>query len=156
MIGQLKGEDPVEIVVLRKGKKEIIAGVKLAKVVEADLEEQVRRAKMAREKAMEEAQKALEQRQKLNEKFAEAKGKAGNKGSNVSSVSVSITDDEFTIQAQKNAVRYDIQGSLKDGKPVPSSISIREGDKKQQYSTLEKVPAAHKAEVESLLGNINN
>lgn len=72
-----------------------------------------------------------------------------------SSVSVSVTDDEFTIKAERDGVRYAVEGAVKDGKPVPAKVTVRQGEKKAEYDGLAKLPAEHKAAVEALLKRVN-
>ncbi len=63
---------------------------------------------------------------------------------------VQIENDSATIQAQKNGVNYSINGEFKDGKLVPTKITV--GD--TSYDSLEKVPEADREVANAILARI--
>jgi beta-lactamase regulating signal transducer with metallopeptidase domain len=70
------------------------------------------------------------------------------------SLQVQVRDDSFQIQAIEDGVQYLIEGGSKDGKPVPNHILIKEGDKAVEAESLDKVPEKHKERVKQLLDSV--
>lgn len=110
IIAAMKADVPFDIVVVRKGKKETIKGVK----------------------------------------FSAAKGKANSS----SSMSVSVTNDDFTIDSTKDNVKIHIAGKLVEGKAIPAQITVVNGKFKHDVNTFDDVPAAHKDAVQLLLKTV--
>ena len=110
IIAAMKADVPFDIVVVRKGKKETIQGVK----------------------------------------FPAAKGKANSS----SSMSVSVTNDDFTIDSTKDNVKIHIAGKVVEGKAIPSQITVVNGEFKHDVNTFDDVPAAHKDAVRLLLKTV--
>jgi beta-lactamase regulating signal transducer with metallopeptidase domain len=145
LIADLKSGDPFEATVLRKGKK-MVMKVTLPEATKPAAKEAVRERVTEKLKDLRKS-KGAEESDSIN------KGRPANV--KFSSMAVSVNNDEFTIKAETDEVRYAIEGTLANGKPVPSSISIRSGsDKKQEYKSLDKVPAEHQAAVKQLLGSV--
>jgi hypothetical protein len=128
-VEKAKAGEKVEVVVLRKGKKETLKGVELPEAPKRD-----RKADNFREFRFPEGG-----RFKVP---APAKG--------FEKMSVQISDDEFTIDATKGDTRYRLSGTVEGGKPTPSRIRVGE----ESYKSLEDVPEEHRAAVKQLLGSV--
>ena len=83
-------------------------------------------------------------------RFPATKGKANSS----SSMSVSVTNDDFTIDSTKDNVKIHIAGKLVEGKAMPSQITVVNGEFKHDANTFEDVPAAHKDTVTTLLKSV--
>lgn len=139
-VAALKPGEATDVVVLRKGKKQTIS-VTLPEEKKADVE---KRAETPRKP---DAPRAA----------ARPKVAGGEGGSDAKSMRVTVTvnDDEFNIRADRDGVRYTIDGKLDGGKPVPSAIVIRADGKSSEFSSWEKVPAEHRDAVKKLLTSVS-
>ncbi len=133
LMADIKPDEAVDAVVMRKSKKETIKGLKLPR--------------------------ATEQPNKNNpfrlEFFPPAGGLNlnGLNGFNGLANSVSITrnNDSFTMKAREGEVRFSIQGKIEDGKPVPTEITVEDGGKSKSYDSVDKVPEEHRQRVKDLM-----
>lgn len=223
LIGGLKNDEKIDVVVLRKGQKETIKGISVpeGKKIElrkiegkggvdfvlpknAQLSDEMRKeiekkihaaheeAHKAGERVQRDAQKFQEEarreveramkdlpkvQQDLQKEIARLKdelkrveeraekggtkgGTSGGKGdaqkakSSQSSMSVSTDGETFTISASKDGVKYEIAGTLDDGKAVAGKVSVKDGEK--SYSgTLDKIPAQYRESVKSFLTHVS-
>lgn len=72
-----------------------------------------------------------------------------------SSVSVQVQDGKFTIDATQDGVKIMIEGTVEvDGTAAPEKIEIKDGDKKVEAKTVEKVPAQYRDRVKKLLDGV--
>ncbi len=124
----------VDAIVIRKGKKEVVKGIELAEVKKP------------------EARKP-EPRTGGSGRTVEVRPASGK--SQFESVSVSINDGKFSIDASNDDVAYSLAGEVDGGKTTVSKIVVTEGKKKATYKSLEEVPAAHRDAVKQLLGSVN-
>jgi len=127
LVGGLKPGN-VEVVVIRKGKKETLKGLTLPEIPTPEAQKKYR--------VLGDNKVSGEKKVKFN------------------SMAVSVNDDEFTIKASNDAAKYVVEGTIKAGKPTAGTIRVTAGDKKSEYTSLEKVPAAHRAAVEQLLSSV--
>jgi beta-lactamase regulating signal transducer with metallopeptidase domain len=215
MIGGLKKDEKVNVIVLRKGKKEEIKGlvvpeakkvrvleggpnveffVEPLKIDEKELQEKIEKlrehvkdlkiegnlldhkdlekhlkveldrvrehmkdlkieGKLFDSKDLElqlkaEMEKVHDQIAKLK---AEGKALGGKIEGKTTTMSVQVNDGEYTIDAKKDGVKYEIKGSTDGG---PSSIVIKDGDKTVKAESVEKLPEQYRADVKKMLGQI--
>jgi len=120
-LADVKADAAVEAVVLRKGKKETVKGLKLpAKdAVASDLPGFGRLGRLL---------------------------PAGG-GTTV----VSRTDDRFTATQKDGKVAVTVKGKVDGGKAKLESVTVEDGSEKKTYEALDEVPADHKKRVEGLL-----
>ncbi len=135
-VAQAKPGQKVDVVVLRKGKKETLKGVELPEAPKFE-----RRGPGEGFGFPGKGQ------------FREFKFAPGNIV--FEKMAVSVTDDQFTIDATKGDTRYRLSGTIEDGKAVPSKIDISgDGKKRQSYKSVDDVPEEHRAAVKQLLGSV--
>lgn len=131
MIETLKANKPVDVVVLRKGKKETIKGLTLPEV------KAVTRPALPGLPGQ------------LGGVFAPG-GLAGVARGGMTSIT--RNNDQFTARHQEGETTISITGTIDQGKAKADEIVIDEGKgQKATYTSLDKVPAAHKEKVEKLL-----
>jgi hypothetical protein len=136
-VEKTKRGQKVEVVVLRKGKKETLKGVELPKAAPRD-----RRPDGAFELRFPDKEFKVPEGRRFR---IPAPGKIG-----FEKMSVAINDDEFTIDATKGDTRYRLTGAVEGGKPTPSRIRIGE----ESYKSLKDVPEEHQDAVKQLLGSV--
>ena len=79
-----------------------------------------------------------------------AKGKANSS----SSMALTVTNDDFTIDSTKDNVKIHISGKVVEGKAIPSQITVVNGEFKHDANTFDDIPAAHKDAVQLLLKTV--
>jgi len=126
-VGDIKANTPVDVVVLRKGKKETLKGLSLPEV---------------------KVEKPVE-RPRLNFQFPNVFP-----GGKQVETQVTRNGDEFTIQRKEGDHSITISGKVEDGKPVPASIEIGAGKETKKYDSLEKVPEEHRGKVKTMLQSV--
>ena len=127
VVGAVKPGDEVEVVILRKGKKETLT----AKLPEPP--------------------KPVENRKREGDERRDRD--AGSKSS--MTMAVTINDDEFEVKATKGDVKYQVSGRIEDGRSVPGKIVVTDDDKKNEYKSVKDVPERHQAVVRQLLGSVS-
>ncbi len=136
----VKADTPVDAVVLRKGKKETVKGLKLPEA-----------------KAEKPAQPNFPGVPNVpnvpgvpfNFQFNNG-GLGGGAPGRV--VSISRNGDQFSATETANGTTYGVTGAVADTQAVPSEIKVTEAGKEPQtFDALSKVPEAHKDAVKSLL-----
>ena len=75
-------------------------------------------------------------------------------GAKSRSVSVKVENGTFTITAEEDGVKYRIEGTAGDGKPVPSKIEVTDGKKTVEAATVDKLPAEYRDPVRKLLDDV--
>jgi hypothetical protein len=143
-VEKTKPGQKVEVVVLRKGKKETLKGVELPKAAPRD-----RRPEGAFELRFPDKEFKIPD----GGRFKIPDGgrfKVPAPGKGFEKMSVAINDDEFTIDATKDDTRYRLTGTVEGGKPTPSRIRVGE----KSYKSLEDVPEEHRDAVKQLLGSV--
>jgi len=136
-LAEIKADTAVDVVVLRKGKKETIKGVKLpeAKPANANFPN-----------------------------FGGFQGVPGNfnfqfqfpggfgAGGAGTMTSVVRNGDEFQVKQMDNGLMVSVKGTVAGGKATPSEIQVSEpGKEPQKFDSLDKVPETYKDKVKSLL-----
>ncbi|CAN5230736.1 hypothetical protein BH11PLA2_BH11PLA2_21620 [soil metagenome] len=70
------------------------------------------------------------------------------------SMSVSVNNDEFTIDAKNPEMKLHVVGHFEDGKAVAEKVTVTKGDDTTDYKGTEKMPKSDRAAVEQLLKNV--
>jgi beta-lactamase regulating signal transducer with metallopeptidase domain/tetratricopeptide (TPR) repeat protein len=162
LLAKVEKDAKVNVIILRDGKKETIKNVVLAEAKPAKVRvlETLKDGEHAphvfdmKINPLDEKQLKLhiEQLYKQIEDLHKVAPKAGGKveGKNVQ-MSVSVNDGDYTINAKKDGVSYDIKGTADGG---PSSIVIKDGDKTVKAASVEKLPEAYRDDVKKMLGQV--
>jgi beta-lactamase regulating signal transducer with metallopeptidase domain len=136
VVAGTKAGEKVDVVVLRKGKKETLKGIELA---------QAKKPEVGR----------VEVRPGSEFKRRIPGGDAGpGTKTRFEKMSVSVSDDSFEIDATRDDLRYRLSGTVAGGKASPDSITITEGKKKSEYRSVDDVPEKHRDAVRQLLGSV--
>jgi membrane-associated protease RseP (regulator of RpoE activity) len=130
-VDEIKADTPVDVVVLRKGKKETIKGLKLPE------------AKAAAAPAL----------PNFPNPPRPPRLPALPGGPNVKSDSISITrnNDRFVTEQRKGGVTIKVTGKVADGKAEVSEVKVDDGKGQvKTYESLDKVPEAHREQAKKL------
>ena len=134
MLDEIKPNEPVDAVVLRKGKKETIKGLTLPESKPV-------------------AQDAQEQRME-REGFPGLRGRLGRIGGGMFNrggmTTFNRNNDEFTTKHREGDVSIVIRGRVEQDGAKVKEITIEENGQKDTYESVDKVPAAHKEKVQKL------
>lgn len=131
-VSEAKAGAKLDVIVIRKGKKEVIKGIELGEVKKPDPQPRTASGGTARK----------------------PEAPSGGKG-NFESMSVNVNDEKFSIDASKGELHYSLAGEVDGGKTTVSKIVITEGKKKTTYKTLADVPENHREAVKQLLASVN-
>jgi beta-lactamase regulating signal transducer with metallopeptidase domain len=140
LLAGIKAGDKVDVVVLRKGKRETIKDVKLPE------------AKRPNPANLPRAQPLLPRLDLRNPNGfpPEAFGGRGNG----TRMSVSDVNGEVTIKYNENGLDYTIVGAREDGAFTPSRIEVRDGEKTVKANSLEKLDAQYRPTAERLIKQV--
>jgi len=69
----------------------------------------------------------------------------------VNSVSVSVSNDTFTIKAMQDGVSYLVTGKMEANGVTAEKVSIKDGDDVIEAAGIDKVPEKYRPTVEKLL-----
>jgi beta-lactamase regulating signal transducer with metallopeptidase domain/membrane-associated protease RseP (regulator of RpoE activity) len=125
-VGAAKPGVEIEVIVLRKGKKESLT----AKLPEPPKPAELRRIESG-ERRDRGAKATFEKR------------------------SVMITDDKFDIKATKDDVTYKLTGRVEEGRAVAEKIVVTDDDTAKEYKSLKDVPEQYQPAVRQLLGAVS-
>jgi hypothetical protein len=128
-LGEIKANTAVDAVVLRKGKKETLKGLKLPEAKKTD---------------------ALAPFELPGINLRRLPGLRGGLG-NGATTTMTRDNDRFTVRHKQGDVSMSLTGKIEDGKAVPESIEVTDNGKTEKYADVEKVPEAHRARVRELL-----
>ena len=143
LLREIKADDKVDIMLMRKGKKVMLKQVKLpaSKPEQANLLQPLV------------PQLLIPNAQILNPQFAPAPG-IDAVGNNVR-MSVQATGNEFTIRYTEDGLNIVVVGTKEDGKAKPTSIAVTdEKGKEIKADSLEKLDERYRAKVEKILKGI--
>ncbi len=155
-IGEIKADKAVDAVVLRKGQRQTVKGLKLPEAKANDfgnfggfglkgLNMQLRPLPVPPIPQVEGIPAVPGIPAIPNVQF----GGDGNK-----SVSISINNDHFTINSVDNNLKIALTGTIADGKTVLDSATINDDGKQIKAKSLDKVPEKYRDQVKKLLGSI--
>lgn len=133
MVREAKGDEAIDMVILRKGKKETIKGLKLPQDPRAQAAPQGRGLAPA------------------------ARGPGGGiavGGGNMSRMSVQLSNDDFTITEEHDGIKTKIVGSKASGTATPTSIEIDDNGTTSKADSVEKVNEKYRDNVTRLLKSI--
>ena len=81
------------------------------------------------------------------------KGEGGKGKTSNSTMSITTDGETFTISADREGVKYQIAGTLEDGKAVASKVTVKDGDK-EFSGGANKVPTKYRDEVKKMLAGV--
>jgi len=133
----IEANKPIDAVVLRKGKKETIKGLKLPEA------KAVAGGPLADLPAIPDFS-PFEGFRSLDDLIPPAAG-------NADSTVVTRNNDQFTVTRKEGKTSVTVKGKVAQGKAKVEHVTIDDGSGKKTYDGLDKVPAGHKKRVEALL-----
>ncbi len=142
-VDAIKANTPVEVVLLRKGKKETLKGLTLP---EAKVEKPAARGGFGFDFPFDNAFPGNFPGQFGGFQF----GGFGPGGKPVL-IQTSRNGDEFTATRKEGDLTITVKGKVEDGKAVPGTIEIDSGNGVKKYESVEKVPEEHRDAVKALL-----
>jgi hypothetical protein len=128
VLAEVKTDKAVDAVVMRKGKKETIKGLKLP-----------------------EAKAVKPQPGLFPGGFPRLPGGLGGGEVKGGTTSVTRTNDDFTTTHKADGVSFTIKGKVNQGKAEPSEIVIESDGKSNTYAAVDKVPAEYQETVKKLV-----
>jgi membrane-associated protease RseP (regulator of RpoE activity) len=134
LLKEVKPGTPVNVVVLRKGKKETIKGLSLPEV-----------------KAEAPAAPAAPRVPRFPGRLG-GRNFLPNIGNLAGSTSYSRVNDDFTATNTTDGVKITVKGKIDQGKSKVSEVTIDSDGKTKTYDSVDKVPAEHKETVQKLAG----
>jgi len=168
MIDGLSADKEFSAVVLRKGKKEVIDGIKVSEkkkdatllgekikveAADPDVAKKFRAlAELHAKDAEKHAADAKKIRAELHARADATKSdhKEGHKETN-RSVSVTVNDGEYSAKETEGELTIAVTGKMDGGKVVVGSVTILDGGEKSSYKSLDKVPSKYRARIEKLI-----
>jgi len=129
LLGTIEPNRKVEVVVMRKGKKETIKELTLPEAKE-----------VARPGANEAPVPA----------FPGARLMLPNLGGAAGKTTITRNNDEFTARNRSGDVTLTVKGTVEDGKARVSEVTVEADGKKKTYDGASKVPAEHQEKVKKL------
>jgi hypothetical protein len=139
-LNEIKKDTAVDAVVLRKGKRETIKGLKLGEVPAAAPGWQ-------RLGGLQQNMLPLQQNMVPLQLQVQPLGRPGG----VSMSQSRGADGSFATKYREGDVAIDIKGKVEDKKASVDSIQIRDGDKTNTYKSLEDVPEDFREDVRALI-----
>ena len=134
-LGEIKADKPVDVVIMRKGKKETVKGLSLPE------------AKQVR---------AGGARLGLFPNVFPGTGAAAPAGPANKTVlqETNRNGDNFTAKRQDDDLTISVTGTVVEGKAVPGTIEITDGKGTTKYESLDKVPENHRPAVKKMLESV--
>lgn len=154
-VGAVKAGDKVDAVILRKGKKESIKGIEVpeAKRGAAVFPGGRGEGGFAPARPVSPVPALPSAGVRPVAPAAPPAFRGGGRGGS-SSVQVQVGGGGFKLQAEDDGVKYDITGTVGNGKADPTRIAIIDGAKEIEATSVEKVPAPYRERVEKLLDSV--
>ncbi len=140
----IKADKPVDVVVLRKGRKETIKGLSLPEAkaavpaLNAPLFNPVNPLNPAPVPI-------------LPPNFPNVNLAPGAGGGNSATTTTARTNDQFTTRSQEGNLTIMLIGKVENGKAKVSQISIQDGGESNTYDSLDKVPEKYRDKVSKLV-----
>jgi hypothetical protein len=135
MLGELKADHPISIVLMRKGKEETIKDIKLPEQTAAQSPNfRGRRAG------------AFQPPANFQQPSVGGPGARGGV-----STTLTRTNDQWSAHHQDGMLSISVIGKVDDGKVKLSSITVQDKNKRTTYDSVDKVPEEYKSKVNSLV-----
>ena len=157
LVGQVKKDEKVTIVVMRKGEKKEIKDVTLpepkstkVRVLEALPENFGQFQGLDAEQLQKELARVQEEIKRLHGEGLKLGG-GRMEGAKSRSLSVSVNNDDVSIQADEDGVKFDIKARKGEG---VLSIKVRDGDKTVEAESIKELPEKYRKTVESFLKSV--
>ncbi len=141
----VKADQAIDVVVLRKGRKETIKGIKLPEAAELQALPQV-------QMHLPQMRGPQIQLLPLQQPFpAFQQPFAGGPGEQIQ---VRQQDSAFTVQMSKDGAKMTMTGNKEDGKPVIGSIEVDAGGKITRAESIDKLPKEYQGMAEKALKSV--
>ncbi|HLW67380.1 MAG TPA: M56 family metallopeptidase [Gemmataceae bacterium] len=155
-LNDVKANTPVDAVVMRKGRRENIKGISLP---EAKAEEQNANPFQGAELPLRPGFNRIQVPNVPNFQPNIPNIPVPNfnnvfQGGNATSLSVSIANDQFTIDSNSNGLHINLTGKIDGDKAKVESIVIQDGSEKTSVDKLDRVPEKYREQVEKLLKRV--
>jgi membrane-associated protease RseP (regulator of RpoE activity) len=158
LVAKIKADSPVNAVVLRKGKKESVEGIRLREPKTVLRVEPGKPARVLRFdqplghglKSNLGTLKGLELQLDENAKLLPKIATVMSPGSHGVFTTLFRTDDRFTARHQEGTLVITLTGKTSDGKAKVSEIVVEDAGKTHTYDSIEKVPERYRDKVKSL------
>jgi hypothetical protein len=156
-ISEAKPNTMIEAVVLRKGRKETIKGISLPEAKEEEAANNpnpglnLPNPFRAIPRMPNRVQLPVPQ---LPNNIAPPNFNVFPGGGNFESLSVSINNDQFTIDSNKDGVHITISGQIEGDKAKVNSVQIQDGNEKTTVDRLDRVPEKFREKVQNLLKRV--
>lgn len=137
MVNETKADTEVSAVVLRKGKRETIKGIKLPEV-KAEPADPLAGGLIP-----------LPQFPPI----PALEGLGGVQGGS-RSLQIQIANDQFSLQSRQDNLAISLAGKIEGGKRVLNSIKIKDGEEEHTYDNIDNVPEKYRGQIEELLKRI--
>jgi membrane-associated protease RseP (regulator of RpoE activity) len=151
-VRDIKADEAFDVVVLRKGKKETLKGIKLP-----EARANAGAFGFAGPDGLPDARQFQPVPMPGPGGFGTPLNRLqvlpGNLNQNIETMSVQVNNDNFTIQANKNRVSYSIKGT-RDGGVKVTDIVIKDGNTDVKANSVEKVPEKYREQVKKLLEGV--
>lgn len=139
LVTDVKADGVIDIVVLRKGRKETIKAVKLPEA-----------AKVADE-PLRGARPFMPVNPFVPNIFNLPNGNPDAVRKNSTSTSITVNDGDYTIANTTDGVKTTLRGRMEEGHLKPSSIEVVDGDTTVKAESIDKLPEKYRAEIEKMV-----
>jgi beta-lactamase regulating signal transducer with metallopeptidase domain len=157
-LNDLKANTPVDAVVMRKGRRETIKGISLP---EAKADEPAANPFQGADLPLRPGFNRIQIPNVPNVQIPNFPNmpvpnfnNVFQNGGNATSLSVSIANDQFTIDSNNNGLHINLIGKLDGDKAKVESIVIQDGSEKTSVDRLDRVPEKYREQVEKLLKRV--
>jgi membrane-associated protease RseP (regulator of RpoE activity) len=140
LIGGIKANEAVDVLVLRKGKRETLKGLTLPKAPA-----RARRAVPANPFF------GLPQMGMQMQLFPGAGWGMAQAGNDGVMTTTFRNEDRFTTRHQEGSLIITVTGKVADGKAAVSEIRVQDGTEQHRYGTMDKVPERYRDKVKNLV-----
>jgi beta-lactamase regulating signal transducer with metallopeptidase domain len=140
LLDGVSSDKEVDAVILRKGKKEVVTGIKLAEKVDPKAEGE--KTGVLYKKAVEAA----------GAHAGKGEGNKSEKSPN-KSTSVMINDGEFKATEKEDDLSITVIGTTENKKVNVTSVAIKDTDFAGKFSSIDEVPSKYRARVKKLISN---
>jgi beta-lactamase regulating signal transducer with metallopeptidase domain len=150
LLAEHKPGEAFDVLVLRKGKKETIKGVKLG---EGRASQRIQSKQAEGKIQSKPAEGKLQSQPREGAKsgaFAAAEAQAGD-GRRTVMTTTFRTDDRFTTRHQEGSLIITVTGKAGEGKAKVEEIQVQDGDRTNKYNSVNRVPQQYRDKVKNLI-----